>query len=62
MRGVTLVSDLSDLSDLSDKRVRHGIPRGGLLCRCLVWLGWQIYRRGMPGFFDGNGGVRVAWA
>jgi len=38
-----------------------GIPRG-VACRCVVWLGVQIYRRGMPGFFNGNGGMRGAAA
>ena len=29
---------------------------------CGVRSPGQIYQRGMPGFFDGNGGVRVAGA
>ena len=71
--GMALVSDLSDLSDLSDKMgapvfalmgyavASHVIPRGfavplGGVTRVL------ICRRGMPGFFDGCGGMRIAGA
>ena len=81
--GVALVSDLSDLSDLSDKMgapvfaltgyavASHVIPLGGVLCRCVVWLGRRcaagvVQRADLPqgnaGQLDGNGGMRVAWA
>ena len=66
------MSDPSDLSDLSDMMgapvfaltgyavASHVIPRGGCAA---VWYGsGQIYRWGVPGFFDGNGGMRVAGA
>ena len=57
--GVALVSDLSDLSDLSDN---FGAPLyTPWVCRALFGMArGQIYRRGMRGFFDGNGGMRVA--
>ena len=41
--------------------VRHCIPRGFAVPLC-GWVWVQIYRWGVPGFFYGNGGVRVAWA
>ena len=55
------MSDLSDLSDLSDKM---GAPRYTpwvCLCRCLGWLGVQIYRWVELCLLDSNGGMRVAW-
>ena len=71
--GVALVSDLSDLSDLSDKM---GAPVFALTGYAVASLGItrgfavpqsgmprvMIYRWGVQGFFDGNGGVHVAWA
>ena len=39
--------DLMDLMDLMDK---VGAPCDTpWVCDAAVWLGWQIYRRGMPG-------------
>ena len=57
--GAALVSDLSDLSDKMGAPVfaltgyavaSLGIPRG-FAGRCVVWLGQEIYRRGVQGFF-----------
>ena len=39
--------------------VRLDIPRGFAVPLCGLARA-MIYRRGMPGFFDGNGGMRVA--
>ena len=67
---MALVSDLSDLSDKMGAPVfaltgyavaSHGITPW--VCCAAVWYGsGQIYRWGVPGFFDGNGGMRGAGA
>ena len=43
------------------KIVRHVIPRG-FACRSVVWLGRRAAVGGMPGLFDGCGGMRVSVA